>query len=127
MSTLNSKIILAKNIALDRDYINVLNYTTDKMLQLIQSQEHFVKSAENYEFIRPQDTIFVNFTYEECLKSNYIAFQNTDYSGQWFFAWIDEVKFVNPRSMWNIIYNRCMVYMVWLLESKNMFCSKRTC
>ena len=99
MSTLNSKIILAKNIALDRDYINVLSYTTDKMLQLIQSQEHFVKSAENYEFIRPQDTIFVNFTYEECLKSNYIAFQNTDYSGQWFFAWIDEVKFVNPRSM----------------------------
>ena len=37
MSTLNSKIILAKNIALDRDYINVLNYTTDKMLQLILS------------------------------------------------------------------------------------------
>lgn len=96
MSTLNSKIILAKNIALDREYINVLNYTTDRMLTLIQSQDHYVNSANNYEFIRPQDTIFVNFTYEDCLKSNYIAFQNTDYSGQWFFAWIDEVKFVNP-------------------------------
>ena len=90
---------MAKNIALDRNYINVLNYTTDRMLALIQSQEHYVNSANNYEFIRPQDTIFVNFAYEDCLKSNYIAFQNTDYSGQWFFAWIDEVKFVNPRCM----------------------------
>ena len=35
MSTLNSKIILAKNIALDRDYINVLNYNVNQMLQLI--------------------------------------------------------------------------------------------
>ena len=95
MSTLNSKIILAKNIALDRDYVNVLNYTVNQMLDLIQSQEHYVNSKDTYSFIRPQNTIFTDFSYQECLQANYIAFQNTDYSGKWFFAWIDDVIYSN--------------------------------
>ena len=95
MSTLNSKIILAKNIALDRDYINVLNYTVNQMLELIQSNEHYVNSKDTYSFIRPQNTIFTDFSYQECLQANYIAFQNTDYSGKWFFAWIDDVIYSN--------------------------------
>ena len=88
---MNSKIILAKDINVDREYINVLSYNNTNMLTLLRSSGHLIKEANNYSFLRPTNTIFVNFTYSECLQANYIAFQNPDYSNKWFFAWIDEV------------------------------------
>lgn len=87
---MNSKIILVKNINLDRDYINVLDYTEEEMLALCKQNK--VDEASDYSFIRTNRSIMASFTYEECLQANYIAFQNTDYSGKWFFAWIDEVN-----------------------------------
>ena len=89
--TLNSKIILAKNIKMDRDYNNVLSYTESQMLELIN--QNIVTSANDYSFIRERNSILVNFTYNQCLSANYIAFQNKDYSNKWFFAWIDEVNY----------------------------------
>lgn len=91
---MNSKIILAKGIRIDRDYVNVLNYTENQMLTLLQSSTHLVASASDYQFIRSDNTISTNFTYEQCLQANYIAFQNPDYSNKWFFAWIDDVHYV---------------------------------
>lgn len=91
---MNSRIILAKGIKLDKEYNNVLNYTENQMLTLMRSTNHIVNEASNYSFIRgSKKSIFVAFTYEECLQANYIAFQNPDYSNKWFFAWIDEVIF----------------------------------
>lgn len=89
--TLNSKIILAKNIKMDKDYNNVLSYTESQMLELIN--QNIVTSASDYSFIRERNSILVNFTYSQCLSANYIAFQNKDYSNKWFFAWIDEVNY----------------------------------
>ena len=91
MADLKSEIILSKNINIDKDYINVLNYSESKMLELLRNSNHYVNGASDYQFIRPQNTIFVNFSYADCIQSNYIAFQNKDYSNKWFFAWIDEV------------------------------------
>lgn len=91
---MNSKIILAKGIKVDKEYNNVLNYTEAQMLTLMRSSEHIVNEANNYSFIRgARKSLFVGFTYEECLQANYIAFQNPDYSNKWFFAWIDEIIF----------------------------------
>lgn len=86
---MNSQIILVKDINIDKQYVNVLNYTESQMLALCRANA--VASANNYSFLRPTGTIFVNFTYEQCLQANYIAFQNPDYSNKWFFAWIDDV------------------------------------
>lgn len=86
---MNSEIILCKNIKMDRDYNNVLNYTEANMLALCRANA--VASASDYSFLRPTGNIFVGFTYDQCLQANYIAFQNKDYSNKWFFAWIDEV------------------------------------
>lgn len=88
---MNSKIILAKNINLDRQYINVLNYSETQMLTLCQSQEHLVAQANDYSFIRTTKSIKTAFTYSQCLQANYIAFQNPDYDNKWFFAWVDDV------------------------------------
>ena len=89
--TLKSEIILCKNIRLDKSYTNVLNYTENQMLSLCRSNNHLVASDDDYSFIRTTGNIFTNFSYNQCLQSNYIAFQNKDYSNKWFFAFIDEV------------------------------------
>lgn len=91
MQTLKSEIILCKNIRLDKSYTNVLNYTENQMLSLCRSNNHLVASDDDYSFIRTTGNIFTNFSYNQCLQSNYIAFQNKDYSNKWFFAFIDEV------------------------------------
>lgn len=95
---MNSKIILVKNINIDRQYTNVLSYTEAQMLELCISQEHLVAQAENYSFLRNTGTIMAGFTYAQCLQANYIAFQNPDYSNKWFFAWIDDVIYKGDKN-----------------------------
>ena len=85
----NSKIILAKNIKLDRNYNNVLNYTEQQMVELCTNNK--VAEANDFSFIRTTRNIKTPFSYAQCLEANYIAFQNPDYSNKWFFAWIDDV------------------------------------
>jgi len=91
MAERNSQIIMCKNIKLDRNYNNVLNYTEAQMLSLCRANQ--VASNSKYSFIREKGTIKTHFPYNQCLQSNYIAFQNTDYSNKWFFAWIDSVEY----------------------------------
>lgn len=99
---MDSKIIIAKNIKMDRDYNNVLSYSESNMLSLVQTNQ--VASANNYSFIRKnKNRISTHFTYSQCLQSNYMAFQNTDYSDKWFFAWIDEVIYKNDGAT-EIVY-----------------------
>lgn len=95
---MNSKIILVKNINIDRQYTNVLSYTEAQMLELCLSQGHLVAQAEKYSFLRNTGTIMVGFTYAQCLQANYIAFQNPDYSNKWFFAWIDDVIYKGDKN-----------------------------
>lgn len=91
MVELNSRIILAKNINLDRNYVNVLNYSENEMLNLVLSNNHKVAEASDYSFIKNKGSISTSFSYEQALSSNYIAFQNKNYSNKWFFAFIDDV------------------------------------
>jgi hypothetical protein len=94
---MNSQIILVKNIGMDKSYTNVLNYTESQMLALCRANA--IASADNYSFLRPTGTIFVGFTYAQCIQSNYIAFQNPDYSNKWFFAFIDDVIYKGDRNV----------------------------
>ena len=88
---MNSKIILCKNIKIDKEYVNVMNYTEEQLLNLITSNGHLVAQSDTYSFIRASENrISTGFTYAEVLQSNYMAFQNPDYSGKWFFAWIED-------------------------------------
>lgn len=90
----NSKIYIASDIGVDRDYINV---TDDNMLTVVQN--HMIASANNYSFIRRNRSLKVNFTYAQCVQCNYMAFQNPDYSNKWFFAWIDNIEYVGENTV----------------------------
>jgi len=93
MAILNSKIILAKGIKMDREYNNVLSFNTSQILNILNSNTHYVNSSNTFAFIGGNNTNVIScpFTYNECLISNYIAFQNTNYSNKWFFAFITNV------------------------------------
>lgn len=93
---MNSKILLVKNIHIDRQYTNVLSYKEAQMLELCQA--NLVAQADNYSFLRPTGSIMAGFTYSQCLQANYIAFQNPDYSNKWFFAWIDDVIYKGEKN-----------------------------
>lgn len=96
MSTLNSNIILCHNIRIDKNYSNVLSYSENEMLNLCR--DNAVASATNYSFIRENGSILVEIPYSTCLQCNYMAYQNKDYSGKWFFAFIDKVEYVSDKS-----------------------------
>ena len=97
MNNKNSNIILCKDINLDREYINVLNYTEQEMLDLCEDKA--VATANNYTFVRQDiNEIKVNFSYNTCLQCNYMAFQNPNYSNKWFFAFIDEISYLSDNS-----------------------------
>lgn len=98
MAVLNSKVILAKGIKMDREYNNVLSYSNNDLLELMTSQTHLVASYIKFSFIKPQRSMLVPFTYSQCEQSNYLAFQNPDYDNKWFFAWIDEVIYRGDKS-----------------------------
>ena len=95
MSQRNSKIILCKNINIDREYKNVTDYTTNHMLALCRSSDHLIRELSDYSFVRVENRNRINtdFTYSECIQANYIAIQNPDFSNKWFFAFIDKVEY----------------------------------
>lgn len=93
---MNSKILLVKNIYIDRQYTNVLSYSETQMLELCQA--NLVAQADNYSFLRQTGSIMAGFTYAQCLQANYIAFQNPDYSNKWFFAWVDDVIYKGDKN-----------------------------
>lgn len=93
---MNSQIILAGNINMDREYTNVLSYTENQMLALCREKQ--IASANNCSFLRPTGNILVDIPYSQCLQANYIAFQNPDYSNKWFFAFIDDIIYKGDRN-----------------------------
>ena len=90
----NSIVIICKNIKIDRNYQNCLTYSETEMYQLCY--ENKINMSNTFSFIREnENTLRVPFTYQECLSSNYMAFQNPRYSNKWFFAFIDSVEYVS--------------------------------
>ena len=95
MSDRTSKIILCKNINIDKEYKNVTSYNTQQMLNLCRSEDHLIRELNDYTFVRVQERNRINtdFTYSECLQANYIAIQNPDFSNKWFFCFIDKIEY----------------------------------
>ena len=106
-----SRLILSKGIKLDRDYRQVLSFTETQMLELMLDSSHLVSSKNDYNFIKERGSIKVQETYSNCLKANYMAFQNTEYSGKWFFAFIDDVKYLSDYA--TEIYYTIDIWSTW--------------
>ena len=108
----NSKVILAKNINLDNSYTNVLDYSESDMLTLLRDDDNLVYENDTYSFIRENENqINIKANYQTCLSANYLAFQNTNYGGKWFFAFITDVKYNSNES--TIVTFEVDVFTTW--------------
>ena len=96
MAIRNSRAILAKGIRLDRNYQNILDYSESSMINLVTSKQ--VAAFNNCSFIRNEDAIDLEVAYGTALQSDYLAFQNPNYSNKWFFAFIDKVEYKGERN-----------------------------
>ena len=104
MSNRNSVVILSKNIKMDREYSNIIDYTESQMVSLCESNDHLVAKQNDNSFLRVNENIInVGIPYNECIKANYIAMQNKSFANKWFFAFIDKVEY-NSESSTNIYY-----------------------
>ena len=94
---INSKIILCQGINLDKDGVNVLSYSENAMVSLCEDKA--IASDNHYSFIdESKSLIYCSFPYDTCLRSNYIAFQNPNYSNKWFFAFVTDVVYKGDRN-----------------------------
>ena len=97
MAVRTGNVILAKDIKLDKNYKNIMDYTESQMVTLLQSKA--VRTFSNCSFIRQgENAILVEIPYGDALKANYIGLQNPDYSNKWFFGFIDEVEYVSDKT-----------------------------
>lgn len=98
MAIRTGKVIMAKNIRLEKDYANVLSYSETDMVSLLTTNA--VQTFTNCSFLRPgENSIKLDMTYDNALKCNYLGFQNPDYSNKWFFAFIDEIEYVSEKTV----------------------------
>ena len=110
MAFRTGKVIIAKNIKLDKEYKDILTYNETQMLALVQTNQ--VASTTNCSFLDiNKNVIDTNFTYANALKCNYMAIENPTYSNKWFFAFIDKVQYINNNT--TRIYYTIDVWSTW--------------
>ena len=93
-------IILAKGIKLDREYQNILNYTEDEMLNLVNTNK--INEVTNASFVQPLDKsrAYIDYplAFTNIMSANYLAFKNINYGNKWFFAFIDKIEYVSNKN-----------------------------
>ena len=97
---MDSKLIIASGIKIDKNYTNVLSYNTNDMLALVERQAEYTENNYNY-IDYTKNEIMANVDYSVAMRCNYIAFQNPRHGNKWYFAFIDDVKYKAP--------NQCLI------------------
>lgn len=94
MSLRTGRVIIAKNIKLDKSYKDVLDYSETDMLNLVIANK--VSEANDCSFIKvDKNVLSTKFSYSDAIKCNYMAMQNPNYANKWFFAFIDKVEYIS--------------------------------
>ena len=88
----NSRIILAKNIKIDKN--NVTRLSNADLLSVLRDNSHLMYEGTDFEFIK-NNKISLPCSYQTALSSNYLYFNNRNYYNKGFFAWITNVEYIN--------------------------------
>lgn len=101
--TPNSTIKILKGIPLDDTYNNTWYYT-NRTAQYNEFNKYTVYTLNNQMYQRvDKNTIRVNLPYDSVVTCNYLMFKNTNYSDKWFYAFLQNARYVN-ESVTEITY-----------------------
>ena len=105
----NSEIILCKGIKMDKNYENVLSYNEESMVNLCRNNQ--IYNAREYIFLGDTNYIDIECKYGVAMYANYVAFINPTFGNKWIFAWVTDVKLLNPST--SRIYFDIDVWSTW--------------
>lgn len=106
----NGEIILCKGIKLDKGYENVLSYSENSMVTLCRNNK--IAESTKYHILDPiRGEMDVSIPYSSCIYANYIAFRNPNVGNKWYFAFVNNVEYINPAT--TKIYYKVDVFSTW--------------
>lgn len=90
----NGEIILCKGIKMDKNFENVLSYNETNLVTLCRTNA--VATTNKYSILDPSvKEIDVALPYATCIPCNYIAFINPYYGNKWYFAFVEDIEYIN--------------------------------
>lgn len=111
--TPNSVIKLLSGISVDRDYHHTLTFdTVGEQTSYFSAKS--IQTFTDFTFQRETMAIRVPLSYDNAIKSNYVMFNNTEYSNKWFYGFIDKVEYLNPTT--SLIYFTIDVWQSFLFD-----------
>lgn len=91
----NSIVYILKGVPIDSSY-NHTGYfasVTAQLARMVSYRKHTL-TTQSYQRVY-KDKIRVSVTADDLYDCNYMMFQNTAYGGKWFYAFINEVEYIN--------------------------------
>lgn len=95
---------LLRNVKLDHSYTNTIDFPSK------EAQYNYFFSKKAFEVLegtyqrKTIGVVRVPFLYDDIATCNYIMWQNANYSDKWYYAFILEIKYINPN-LSEIIYD----------------------
>lgn len=91
----NSKIVLLKNCPIDDTYNHTLYFANaGEQESYFLSLAKYTLNRQSYQRVQ-RGKMRVEYKADDLYDCNYVMFQNTNYGGKWFYAFIKKVEFVN--------------------------------
>lgn len=96
--TPNSDVYILKGVSLDSDYNHTLHNTslTAQYNELIQYRKYTLNAQSYQRYGR--ERIRVAILADNLYDCNYMMFRNTAYGNKWFYAFIDNVTYINDNA-----------------------------
>lgn len=108
----NSLIHILTNVPLDASYTNTLYFAgTSTQYNYFTSKIKYSFGENSYQRVGI-NAIRLQIPVDALYDCNYLMFNNTSYSGKWFYAFITDVEYVNNAV--SIIYYKIDVMQTWL-------------
>lgn len=124
--TPNTEVRLIKNVPFSNNYKNVILFKSRN------AQETYFKSLpsitkDNFKYQRNNGTIMYPLPKDEALQYNYIMYKNTSFSNKYFYAFITNIRYVNPNTC--AIEFELDVFQTWYLDTtwQPSFISRQHC
>lgn len=117
--TPHTDVILLK-CPLELDEKNQLNFNNaqDQYNYFYNLPKNYI--GDDFKYQRKDQLIKVDIITDELYQYNYVMYRNSNYSGKWFYAFIDKIEYVNDNCTY--IYISTDTYQTWMFDLKYKPC-----
>nr|DAU30249.1 MAG TPA: Major tail protein [Caudoviricetes sp.] len=98
---------------LESDYRNTL-WFPDREAQTAYFLGKTIKTYENFQYIKKNNTIVVDGEVDLLYNCNYIMYQNNNFTNKWFYAFIDRIEWASNSSV--RLYVSTDVIQTWFFD-----------